>query len=872
MTWWHRLLRRKQLDGEIVKELSFHIDQHTADLVLRGLVPKEARRQAKLDLGGPEQVLEECRDARGTRWLDDLLQDVRYALRTLRRNPGFAAVALLTLALGIGVNTAVFGLLYDTVLESLPISRPQELVQLMWRQGTADGSNFNWPDYQPLLEPQPALPGLFAYLDREANLRSGSSSERVRAHLVSGAYYSTLGVYGFIGRTLVAADDRPSAARVAVLSYAYWQRRFGRDPSVLGRTIYLNCTPFNIVGVTPPEFYGMNRLSPPDVTYPLHAVPLPDGSSYYVYYFTRLRPGVSLEQARAIISNRFRGLLDEELGGYKSWMGDVKINVIPAATGEESVRFQLRVPLVVLSISVGVVLLICCTNMASLLLSRAAARTREIGVRLAIGASRQRIIRQHLTESVLLGVGGGFVGLLAAYWVHHLLITLLAFDRSAAMQFRLHTPLLAFTAGVSVLSGIVFGIAPALRATRLGLYAAATRGESPGASGGRLGPTRAFLVVQVAASVALLVGATMFVRTLRNLETLDAGFNPEHLLLMTIDPRESRFQGDRATFLLDELTDRVPAVPGVRSAALALATLFGDSAQKNVWVQGDAYHHGAVAYNIVGPGFFTNAGIPLLTGREFSSRDRTGAPLVAIINQAFAREYFPGQNPLGRRFGDQGADSAGKCEIIGVVMDARYTSLRVAPRPAVFQSLWQLAESAPFVLHVRVTGEPGTTAARIRREIQAIDPQLVIYGIQTMTEQVNTTLRQERMFATLSALFGALALVLCCVGLYGVAAYSVRSRTNEIGIRMALGASRANVVWLVLRQTLVLVALGVAIGVPVALACTRFVKSLLFWLAPGEPSSVAIAVLTLAGVAVIAAFLPALRATRIDPLEALRYE
>jgi predicted permease len=778
----------------------------------------------------------------------------------------------LTLALGIGVNTAVFGLLYDTVLESLPISRPQELVQLMWRQGTADGSNFNWPDYQPLLEPQPALPGLFAYLDREANLRSGSSSERVRAHLVSGAYYSTLGVYGFIGRTLVAADDRPSAARVAVLSYAYWQRRFGRDPSVLGRTIYLNCTPFNIVGVTPPEFYGMNRLSPPDVTYPLHAVPLPDGSSYYVYYFTRLRPGVSLEQARAIISNRFRGLLDEELGGYKSWMGDVKINVIPAATGEESVRFQLRVPLVVLSISVGVVLLICCTNMASLLLSRAAARTREIGVRLAIGASRQRIIRQHLTESVLLGVGGGFVGLLAAYWVHHLLITLLAFDRSAAMQFRLHTPLLAFTAGVSVLSGIVFGIAPALRATRLGLYAAATRGESPGASGGRLGPTRAFLVVQVAASVALLVGATMFVRTLRNLETLDAGFNPEHLLLMTIDPRESRFQGDRATFLLDELTDRVPAVPGVRSAALALATLFGDSAQKNVWVQGDAYHHGAVAYNIVGPGFFTNAGIPLLTGREFSSRDRTGAPLVAIINQAFAREYFPGQNPLGRRFGDQGADSAGKCEIIGVVMDARYTSLRVAPRPAVFQSLWQLAESAPFVLHVRVTGEPGTTAARIRREIQAIDPQLVIYGIQTMTEQVNTTLRQERMFATLSALFGALALVLCCVGLYGVAAYSVRSRTNEIGIRMALGASRANVVWLVLRQTLVLVALGVAIGVPVALACTRFVKSLLFGLAPGEPSSVAIAVLTLAGVAVIAAFLPALRATRIDPLEALRYE
>ena len=657
MSRWNWFLgRRHRMMEDLDQDIHDFIERETQDNIERGMSPEDARYAALRKFGNVTRVKEDAWEVWSCVWLEQLWQDVRVGLRRLRHNPGFTTVAVLTLALGIGANAAIFSLFHDAILARLPINRPQELVQLTYQDGTAIGTNFNWPDYEPLLAPQPALPGLFAYLIEEFNLRSGNVSERVRAHLVSGSYYSTLGVKAFLGRTLAAGDDRPGTTRAAVLSYAYWGRRFAFDPAVIGRTVYLDGTPFAIVGVAPPQFYGLNRLAPPDITCPLHVTPRQDGKSYYVAYFTRLQPGVSIEQARAQVAVRFHALLDEDLKPERRWMSKLKLEVISAATGEESVHMLLAEPLRVLGILVAIVLLICCTNIATLLLGQGAARSREIGVRLALGAARGRVIRQLLTESVLLGAGGGGVGLFVGYGVHVLLRALLAIDPSTNLQFRLHWPVLAFTAGVSVVTGIAFGLVPALGATAVN-PGTVIKGSTPDAGRRWLGPTRTFLVVQVAASVLVLVGATLFNRTLRNLEGVDVGFNREHLLLMTIDSRESRFQGDRVTGLFDELTERIRAVPGVRSSALAENALFREGVQQ-IWVQGSAHAGDAASYNIVGPDFFATAGIPLLIGREFSARDRPGAPLVAIVNEAFARKYFSGQNPLGRRFGDNGPQSA----------------------------------------------------------------------------------------------------------------------------------------------------------------------------------------------------------------------
>jgi predicted permease len=866
------LFRRKSMDAALDEEVQSHLRMAAQERVEKGETAEQARVSALREFGNVGLVKEVTRDIWGWGWLEQLMQDAQYGLRMLAKNPGFTMVAVITLALGIGVNTALFSLLHDTMLERLPISRPQELVQLTWLQGGTLGTTFNWPDYRPLLEPQPALPGLFAYLSREATVQVGEAAERVRVEQVSGSYYSTLGLQGFVGRTLSAADDRPGAAAAAVISYAYWARRFALDPSVLGKVVFLEDTPLTIVGVTPSRFHGLDRLSPPDITCALDAVTLPDDTNEYVYLFTRLGPGVSLEQARSRVAARFRALLDAELKSEWGWMHDIKLDAVSAGTGEYFARSGLESPLGVLGILAGIALLICCTNLASLLLARATARSREIAVRLALGGSRRRVIRQLLTESMLLGVGGGCLGLVVGSWVHHLLTALLEISTSETFQFRFHLPLLAFTAGVSVLTSIAFGLVPALRITRSGLQTAMRSGEAP-ITRLSLGPTRAFLVGQVAASVLLLVGATLMIRTLRNLMEVDAGFDRDHLLLMTIDPHESRFQGDRATALLDELMERVPALPGVRSVALARIPLFGNIGGKHVWMQGSAAMADAtVGANMVGPNFFATSSTPLLMGREFAERDRLGAPLVAIVNEAFAREILPGQNPLGRRFGDEGPKSAGKYEIIGVVKDARYASLRVPPYPTIFQSLWQYGPVPSYVLHARVMGDPGTAAASIRRSIQGIDPGVVVYGVRTMTEQVSGTLLQERTFATLCTLFGALALGLCCVGLYGVTSHSVTRRTNEIGIRMALGAPRSAVLWMFLRETLLLVVIGGIIGIPTALACMRLFRSVLFGLSPSDPSSLLIALLMLASVAAAACLLPARRATKVDPMVALRYE
>jgi len=874
--WWRRLrllFGRERWDRDLEDEMRFHLEMQAQENRENGIDAEEARYSASRQLGNATVLREASRAEWGWTWVESVLQDVRYTVRSLDRTPGFTAVALATLALGIGANTAIFSLLHDMILERLPISHPEELVQLTWSsQRGSRGSNFNWPEFEPMLRPQPALPGLCAHLSQEVSLVADGTFERVRAHHVSGGYYSTLGVRAFLGRTLGAADDRPSAAPAAVLSYAYWQRRFARDPRILGRTVSLDGTPLTIVGVTPPEFYGVSRLTPPEITVPLDAVPLADGKSYYVFYFARLQPGVSPVQARAQVTMRMQGLLEAELKSERDWMGKMKLDVIPAATGEYDARWTLETSLRILWICIGIVLLICCTNLATLLLARSAVRSREIAARLVIGASRGRILRQLLTESVVLSMGGGSLGLATGYLVHRVLLILLSTDGPTTIEYRLHPPLLAFTAGVSVLIGILLGLAPALRAARINL-SSAMRGDAPTTSGRlRLTPARWLLVAQVAASVVLLASATLFVRTLHNLKTIDAGFDRERLLLMSVDTRPARLDGERLLALLDDVMERVSAIPGVRSAALAQMEVYGRNAMKNIWGQGFVPQHGTVGFNMVGPGFFSNAGIPLVAGREFSSRDRAGAPLVAMVNEAFVRAHLPGGDPLGRRFGDRGPKSAGMFEIVGVVKDARHANLRLPPQPTVYQSLWQHARLPPFVLHVRTVRDPASLTAHLRREIQAANSALTIHHVRTMTEEVEGTLRQERTFATLLGWLGGLALGLCCVGLYGVASYSVTRRTKEIGLRMAIGAARGDILWLVLRETLGLVTIGSLLGAPLALVAARVIRRLLFGLTPADPWTVGTAVLLMAGIATIACLVPAYRAIRIHPTEALRYE
>jgi predicted permease len=800
----------------------------------------------------------------------------------LARNRGFTVVAVLSLALGIGANTAIFSLLDQAMLEPLPVKNPRELVQVLlaWPSGSRTG-NMDYPEFRSLGESHASFSGALMYAARYVNFQSDNVAERIRALLVSGSFYSTLGVNAFMGRTIMGEDDRPSAVPVAVLSYAFWQRRFARSPSVLGKTVYLNGSPFLIVGVMPPEFFGVDRLTVGDIAVPLASVQSPG----QVWCLGRLKPGFSLAQARAELAVSLHQALEDMGGELKNWSSwdrqqylGLKVDLRRAGTGTWGLELMLAERLPLLIMPVVVLLLITCTNVANLLLARGAVRAREISIRLAVGAGRGRICRQLLTESVLLSMLGGLLGLVVAVWAHDLLVSFLPIGSWGVVEFRLNMPVLAFTAVVSILTGIMFGSLPALSLTRrIGVYPA-LKGEMPPISGRlRLGPTRTLLVVQLAASVVLLVGAALFVRTLRNLQTLDAGFDREHTLLMSIDPRQSRFQGERVVSLFDELTERVRAIPGVRSAAFAEIALFGQgSVQKSLWVEGYSYSpkdNQMVAFNVVGPGFFANAGIPLLLGRDFGPRDRAGAAApVAIINEAFASKFFPRQDPIGRHFGDAGAGSSGKYEIVGVVKDAKYWTLREQPRPAVFQSLWQSTDSRPVELHVRTAGKPAAMTARIRQEIQSVDKDLVVYDVRTMTEQVNTTLTEERMFALLSTLFSALALGLACVGLYGIAAYAVTRRTNEIGIRMALGATRSNVLWLVLRETMALVAIGAAIGTLAALACARFVQTVLFGLAPNDPASVATAVVALVLVAALACFLPARRAMKVDPMVALRYE
>ena len=824
-------------------------------------------------------------------------RDVRHAARALRKNPGFALVVVLTLGLGIGANAAIFSLMDQVLLRRLPVRSPGELILLngpgAFQGRTFNAMTFSYPMYKDFRDGNEVFTGLMARFPMAMTIVWQGQAERVSGDLVSGNYFEVLGVRPAAGRLFNAADDRtPGAHPVAVLSHGFWTRRFGGDPSVLGQTLVVNGHPLTVVGVSGRGFQGLDVGNSSDVMVPMMMKPqmtpswndLDNRRSRWLNVIGRLKPGVTADQAKVQLDVLYRQINEQEVQqipnaseSFRKRFVDKRLEVLPAGRGLSDLRQQFSTALVVLMCMVGVVLLIACANVANLLLARATSRQKEIALRLALGAGRGRLVRQQLAESLLLATSGAIVGLVLARWTGSLLLAALPGTRagqslSAAADWRV----VAFTLLLALVTALAFGIVPALHATRSAVTSALKEEAGSVAGGGRQARLRRGLVVgQVALSMLLLAGAGLFARSLYNLRTLDPGFEVESLLTFSIDPSLSGYTEDRTLSLYERMEQELAAVPGVRGVSgSVMGALTGNGWSMTVRVDGYAQKEGEdmnPGVDAVGPRYFETMGIPLASGREFTEKDTRGAPRVAIINETMAKYFFNGTNPLGRRFGF-GRDAASTIEIVGVAKDVRSQGLRDVPPRFIYVPYRQSDELTSLTFYVRAVGDPGAAVGLLRQAVQRLDPNLPLYDVRTMTAQVGESLFVERMVAALSVAFGALATLLAAVGLYGVMSYAVARRTREIGIRMALGAERGRVLWLVLREVAMLAGVGVVAGLVGAFYLTRRVESQLFGLSPNDPATLVGAVLLLLAVALLAGFVPARRATTIDPMVALRTE
>ncbi|MCI0389066.1 MAG: ABC transporter permease [Acidobacteria bacterium] len=868
------LFRRAQVEQELNEEIRYHIERQIEEHIAKGMTEEEARYAALRAMGGLEQRKEECRDTRRVKWIEDLMQDLRYGLHTLRKSPGFTAVAALSLALGIGANTAIFSLVDPVLIKSLPVKDPEQLVVLKTvDQGKETYTRLTYSNFVQLRALTQVFSGVFVggstdFVDM-VGPEPGNQTESAKLALVSGEYFQVLGVNAILGRTLTTADDqKPGAHPVAVLSYRFWQRRFAGDVSAIGKVITLKKHPFTIIGVTAPEFSGDQVGRATDIWAPLMMMnivynvgpDLSDMDGSAIQIMARLRPGVREEQAQAA--------LDIFFGQDKSEPGDLdkrsKVVLSPGRLGFAGFRTRMSQPLRILMAAVGLVLLIACANVANLLLARAARRAPEVAIRLTIGAGRFRLIRQFLTESALLAAAGAVLGLLFAWWGHRIILALITeYDSSFTIGPIGVIPdarVLSFTIALSILTTLFFGVAPALIATRQDVN---TVLKAPAPPRSRLSLSRSLVIAQVALSLLLLTGAGLFVQTLRNLRARDVGFVPEHYIQGWIFAEDAGYKEAQLPGLYSRILERLNTVPGVRSATMAGA--------------GFLYYNNYYGENLiypVRPGYFQAIGLPLLLGRDFTPQevisepeyDEKGSiiPKVAIINETMARHYFGTANPIGKSFGF--GISKYPTKIVGVVKDSVYGKLRDNP-----QAIYYPSQGGNLLL-VRAAGPAASLVATIRREIQAVDKNLEVGDIYTASQLLDQELFLERLLAKLSGFFSLLALLLACVGLYGVMSYDVARRTHEIGIRMALGAQRRDVAGLVMRETMLLVVIGIIIGLTGALATTRLITSLLYGLKPNDPLTIALASLLLLTVAALAGYLPARRAARVDPMVALRHE
>jgi len=854
-------------------------------------------RRSEVKLDRSDQG-EECRQSWGIAMLETLLKDAVYAFRILSKSPGFTAAVALSLALGIGANTAIFSLIDAVMWRMLPVKDPAGL----WVIG--DGVTFQ--QYRTMRDAN-QVAELAAYSAVRLNVSvDGSLEPTADGQLVSGNYFSLLGVNPAIGRSISVEDDRvPNGHPVAMISHGYWKRRFGLAPSVLGRTISISGTPFTIIGVTPSEFFGVEVGMDPDIFVPVMMQPtampafenlLDDPIIHRTWLTTlgRLKPGIHPQQAAAALDALWRQGLPH--GAKFEGITFPRLVLNPASTGLSSLRREFSQPLFVLMGVVGVVLLIACANIANLLLARAATRHSEFAMRLALGAGRWRLTRQLLAESVVLSGLGGLCGILLARWATRLLVVYLSSGRSPIMlDLNPNFRILAFTAGISIATGILFGLAPAMRATRVDLWPALKNLGSPlSRSHGALQPGKILAVSQVALSLLLLIGASLFVRSLQKLNGENFGVSRESVLIVRIEPKGSdqrNIPGTTARLdrIYRDLLERIERIPGVRTASMGQVTPTSPNPSAAANITLPSGQSVQVPLVMLYPNYFATIGLPLVAGREFNAADLAEhSPTVCVVNEAFVRKMFAGESPIGKpcitsrrpSVRDSNGRSSALPEpyrIIGIVKDSRYANPTGETQPIIYMTFLQTGTGrGQMVLHVRVAGNSGLVLPRIREEILRVDRTSPTFEVRTLSQEMDAALIQERLIAMLSSLFGGLALLLASVGLYGLLAFGVVQRIREMGIRMALGAEPGNVVWMILRQALMLVVTGVAVGVPAALGVARLagsqISGLLFGLTATDPIAIATAIVLLLAVAAIAAYLPARRAARVDPMVALRNE
>lgn len=904
-SWMRAMTGRRRLESEMEAELENHLEALTADLMRKGHAPEEAARRARIAMGPALMHKEEMRASLGLRWVDEAFSDLRYGVRILAKNPALTMIAAASLALAIGANTTIFSIAHQLLYERLAVPHPEQLRVLGWHD---DGNTvvhgmwgefssgtptalFSYPVYEQLRAHNQVLGDLFAYKEDNMNATIHGDAQRVDTVMVSGNYFAQLEVQAELGRAIQPSDDGASAAHVAMISDAVWQREFGRSPAVLGQTLILNQIGFTIVGVAPRGFTGAKGVMElPDVFVSLTMQPiidpkgktslLKDADLWWVVVMARSRPGVDDRTAEAALGVQLgaavRGVMS--VGAGESIPRFVLLN---GGRGLHVMDGFFQKPVYLLLGLTAFVILLACANIANLLLARGAQRQREMSVRLAMGARRGRILRQLLTESLMLAALGGALGIVLGYFGRNVLPNLLvnAWDRHD-INTPFSWPVFAFTTAVTLATGILFGIAPALLGSRTQL-SSTLKDTAQLATRRRKGLTGRFIVgFQIALSTLLVVGAGLFARTLMALNSVPVGFNADHLLLFQIAPPAARYPAGKDVALHTELAQRLAALPGVDAVTTADIPFIAGGMSNSSFTTEDE----SLAKNesrrrrepeygtIVSASFFTTLDIPLIAGRGFNERDTARSLKVAVINQALARKRFPGVNPIGRRFTEAAVPNGDWIEVVGVCADTRYMNLRDNPPAQFFLPLLQQTDAGTMSYELRTSLPPAQLASAIRRVVQSVDPDLPVIDFRTQREQINATMRFERAFAALTAGFGVLALALACVGIYGIMAYSVAQRTNEIGIRLALGAQPGQVRGMILRESTWLTIGGIAAGVVGAIGCTRLIRTMLYGIKPDDPVTIAAGTVLLLAVALAATWIPARRAAAVQSMEALRHE